>query len=150
MSGRLHMVSGFPWPDVPLSYHSVEKPRGLYHGDKIRFGSSQRNTMADTFYRSIRIFRSYLTTLQVQLPCQHHEHPHDQPSELPPAMIGTALPADHAAPAAQRVGVQRAAGRYHADRSDVPFSASGCQNSPDPAAPLERRVGRALLLQYSV
>jgi len=43
---------------------------------------------------------------------------------------------------AQRVGVQRAAGMYHADGSESLFVASACQKRPDPAAPLERRVGR--------
>jgi hypothetical protein len=41
---------------------------------------------------------------------------------------------------AQRLGVQRAAGRDHIDRSEMLFAASGCQNRRDPAAPLQRRV----------
>ena len=46
--------------------------------------------------------------------------------------------------AVQRSGVQRAAGRYHADRSEQALTAYESQNRPDPAAPLQRLVGRRL------
>lgn len=58
-----------------------------------------------------------------------YRHQHD-PMNEPPFKLW----------AAQRFGVQRAAGRYHTDRSEWHYIASGTQNRPDPVAPLQRLV----------